>query len=213
MKKIYHLVIENKPIISFYFLAMFILLVIFIVPPILLTTFKSSLSTPVTNFVTLALCTWACYKGLERNGWNWRKEIVKNLDIVSVFAYFTFTLAGIIFLFLIQFPLNLEFKKENMNLWHFVFVIPVCLAQVISYQEYLPRKLRLFTKSKLVIVIVCAIFFTMMHIMFRGEFTIICSIGGIGFSWMYLYYPSPILMTLSHGTLNIITGYMGAFNT
>ncbi len=217
MKKAYYAILQNKAVITAYLVTIFTLLFIFIVPPIAIKMkYLKILDNSLTNFIVLGACTTFCVVKLLQEGWDWREELikkVKSIDRKYALAYIGFTVAGITFLLLMQFPLDLKFNPKSLKTLHFVLVVPVCLAQVLSYWVYLPKKLQLFTKSKFGIVILCGIFFTVMHIMFTLKFIFICSIGGVAFYSMYAIFPNVLLMTMSHSTLNIFAGCMGAFNT
>jgi hypothetical protein len=216
MKKVYYAVLHTGSIIQACFTEILTLMGIFVMPPLLIfmnIKFHIIPSWFPLNFVALGMCTLFCFNSLKKEGWDWKSDFnFKKIPVNYYLAYSAFTIVGIISLLVVKDYLNLKFDPKSLKNEHYLAVLPVCWAQVISYLEYLPRKLKLFAKSKFARIMLCALFFTFMHIMFKPEFIGICAVGGIAFAWIYEECRNSVLMTISHGILNIFTGFLGAFN-
>ncbi len=167
---------------------------------------------PTTNFIALLVCTIVCILIMWIEGWT-LNDFDLEFSIAKCIAYLFFTIIGILFLFFIKdwfkFKLDIEMvtSKEFLYPW-----IPLCVLQVLSYRVFLFKKLQLFTKCKIKLILINAALFTMMHIMFSQEFIFISMIGGLGFGCMYVYYPNSILMSLSHIILNFFATLIGALH-
>jgi len=195
---------DRKIIISY-------LVIIFIFPPIAIH-YGVIPGGPLTNLITLAVCSISCILIMIREGWGFN-ELDLKIEKGMPRVYIVFTLVGIVFLLLMKYILGLELNFEVVQRKYFLAVfVPLCFLQVLCYRVFLIRKLKLLTQSKSRLVALNTIFFTIMHIMFSYKFIIICFLGGIGFAWVYLQYPSLVLMTISHSILNFTAALLGAFN-
>jgi membrane protease YdiL (CAAX protease family) len=189
----------------------FLLIPIFFIPPLCINYRVIPVSS-VTNLLTLFICSIVCIFIMNKEGWS-----LEDMDLKvkkgMIPAYVLFTVIGILFLLFMKYIFNLEFRFEIFQRKIFLALfIPLCLLQVISYNLFLLRKLKILTQSRIQLIVLGTIFFAFMHIMFSYKFIIICIIGGIGFSYIYLEYPNLILMTISHSILNMTAAFIGAFN-
>ena len=82
--------------------------------------------------------------------------------------------------------------------------LPISAAQEFLYRSYLFPLLRQLSQSVVVVVVVNAALFALLHIIYANLVVVLplTFVAGIGFAFMYQYYPNVILITLSHTMLN-----------
>lgn len=112
-----------------------------------------------------------------------------------------------------------EVGHHSMPLWwqngHFVYLFFIISAlQEIAYRGYMMPALGKLTKNPYMIVLANTLIFTYLHTIFPdlGLGLPLAFVGGIGFSFMYLKYPSLPLIILSHSILNFFAVLYGFFN-
>jgi len=78
------------------------------------------------------------------------------------------------------------------------------ILQEILFRGFLFPKLQSIFNNYIVIIVINAVLFTLIHIIYSNTKTtlITIAIGGIGFAWMYTFYPNLILIAISHIILN-----------
>lgn len=129
--------------------------------------------------------------------------------------YAIFTLLGSIAI--IQFGERVAGAEELSQWWkhsHFVYLFfIVSLFQEVAYRGYLVPALGKLTRVPLYIIFTNAVLFTYLHIIFPNPLLClpIAAIGGIGFAWIYIKYPSLPLAILSHSVLNFVAVLYGFF--
>src|SRR3989338_8037 len=101
--------------------------------------------------------------------------------------------------------------NENTHLL-FLF-LPLSFAQEFIYRGYLMYELRQFLTSALAVVIVNAVLFAWLHVVFPvSPFIILLSFAaGIGYAAMYYKFPNLFLAAFSHGVLNFFVVILYAF--
>ena len=97
------------------------------------------------------------------------------------------------------------------QLWHQLYpsvgiLIFLAAAQELFFRGYLMKVLRGAFKRPVAVILIDAILFAAMHLVFAQRTILVpeAFIAGIGFAWIYYYYPNVILASLSHALLNWI---------
>ena len=128
--------------------------------------------------------------------------------------YFIFTVAGLIYIFALAKILK---YKPTPNWWnnnHFLFgFILMSIGQEFLYRGFLMPDLKLVFSSVIAVVLINALLFTFIHIIYpnRKANLITAFIGGLCFAGIYYYYPNLILISISHMILNFAVVYFGMF--
>lgn len=188
----------------------FILVVLFIVPVILLY-FKII---PFRYRVhTLTLITLASVVIILSEKWGLDKL---GLAVGSISSYwapyllFTVTLAAIAYVFA-----RLLKRKAKPEWWrdtHFIYgFVIVSVLQEFIFRGFLIPELQSFISTTLLVIAVNALLFGFMHVIYSDDVPVLTGIflGGIGFAAMYIYFPSLILVIISHAILNFLVVYFG----
>ncbi len=202
-------ILQKKPVVLSY------LIIIFIIPPIGIK-FNFIPSSPLTNFITLAVCTLACVLIMLKERWDlYEWDIKAKTGTIKVYIkpYIWFTFFGLIFILVMKNILSLKYATDLFEKKYFWYLlIFICFLQVLSYRTFLFKKLGILVQDQKKLIVLNTIIFTTMHVMFSWKFIIICFLGGLGFGYMYYNYPSLLLMTISHSILNLAAALCGAFS-
>ncbi|HPS21697.1 MAG TPA: type II CAAX endopeptidase family protein [Candidatus Paceibacterota bacterium] len=129
--------------------------------------------------------------------------------------YFVFTLLGVLALVIIQHKLglqNLNTKEFFIRTW--AFFIPVSFFQEFAFRAFLIPRLQYLYNNKVTVILVNAILFTLIHIIYPnlGVGLIVAFVSGIFFAWLYQKYPNLLLVSTSHAVLNLLAVLLGFFN-
>lgn len=180
--------------------------------PILLLYFKvipANLRIIMLLSVTLLAYGIARYEKWNNDDFGIKKNWTKDF-----LPYLIFTVAGIIFLFAVE---EFEIGKPMLNWWKNIkflaLFIPLSVVQEIIFRGVLMNMLRRAFSNQFFIIILNAILFSLMHIIYLNFMFVfsITFIAGIGFAWMYYKYPNLILISISHTILNFIGMILGFF--
>jgi membrane protease YdiL (CAAX protease family) len=152
---------------------------------------------------------------LIKEKWTWTMLGATTYRIKKYFLpYVVFTVATILLCYI--FSENIG--HEELNGWwkhgHFLYgFFIVSLFQEIGYRGYLIPALGKILKKPVLIVLVNALLFMFLHVIFPNPMIglPIAFIGGIGFAVMYLRYPSLPLIILSHALINFFVVLYGFF--
>ncbi len=125
----------------------------------------------------------------------------------SLIPYVFFTILGVLFLLFLAKILG----KNPLSSWwthpHFqYFFIPVSIFQEFFYRSFLIPKLDSVSPSLVVSIMMNALLFTLLHIIFPNPFLMlpVAFVGGLAFTIMYKLYPNLILISIAHIILNFI---------
>jgi len=127
--------------------------------------------------------------------------------IESTMAYAIFTIAGILLILVISNVLKRKPQPDFFKNNHFIYVfILVSLAQEFMFRGFLFPKLETIFSQSIIIILINAILFTLMHSIYSDDWKSLAMIflGGICFAGIYLVYPNLIMITISHAVLNFI---------
>lgn len=144
---------------------------------------------------------------------------LKTLDIrldnikKTTIPYVIFTVLGVAVLIAFATLLGKERVSINLYILFLGWSIPIGIVQEFLYRGFLMHELRRVYTSVATIVLVNAIIFAFLHILYKPPLIIlpITFLGGIAFAWMYTKYPNLLLIALSHGVLNFVAIWYGFF--
>jgi membrane protease YdiL (CAAX protease family) len=132
---------------------------------------------------------------------------------VALLPYAAFTALGIIVLAGTMKMLGLPASAANPYVLFFAWSLPIGAVQEFLYRGFLMRELHRLYASITVVIIINALLFMMLHILYNPPFLILplTFLAGLGFAWMYEKYPNLFLIALSHGVLNFFALKYGFF--
>jgi len=150
-----------------------------------------------------------------RNEWSFKKLGIRydNFD-KTLWAYFFFTAGGILTIGMYAYILGRELAPLSLNNPHLQYGFIILSAlQEFSYRGFLIPKLREIAHSRNAIILLNALIFTFLHIIFEDLQVVLPLVfaGGLGFAYMYIKYPNLILISLSHAALNLVAVMYGFF--
>ncbi len=192
------------------------ILIIFLlfVLPVALLYFKIipfKLKVHTLGIISLLLLFIAFFRG-------WGVEILGlQLDKVGeyIIPYTIFTLIAGCALIVVSKILKRKGKERWWEDNHFLYgFMVVSIFQEFVFRGFLIPELQLIFSSVLIIIIINSLLFMLIHVIYSDDIKALALIfiGGIGFAVMYVYYPSLILIVISHAILNLIIVYYGFFS-
>lgn len=110
--------------------------------------------------------------------------------------------------------LEMEPQPQWWTKPHFLFIfLIVSFLQEFAYRSFLTIKLKQVFSDRLGIVLINALLFTLLHIIYPiPQFMLpLAFIGGLVFSVIYMKYPNLFLISLTHSILNFIAVLHGFF--
>ncbi len=141
----------------------------------------------------------------------------ERLSVGSVAVWGIFTAAGVVavafyarrFAFV---PIDLFDFQESWRL--LLFFIPLSVLQEVAYRAFLTERLRQVAFSSAHRVLLNAMLFTLLHIIYPSPAIAlpIAFVGGFLFSLLYEKYPSLLLACISHCLLNFTAVLFGLFS-
>lgn len=168
------------------------------------------------RMILLALSAIALYGIIRHEKWTHEDMGLRHDNFKKAIPFYTlFTVIGIIALFIIQHKMglqNLNTKEFFIRTW--AFFIPVSVFQEFAFRSFLIPRLKHLYNNNFTVIIVNAILFTLIHIIYPnlGIGLLVAFVPGVFFSWLYLKYPNLLLVSISHAVLNIIAVMLGFFN-
>jgi membrane protease YdiL (CAAX protease family) len=185
---------------------------IFIFPILLL---KSGVIAVEDRVWTLVVLVVILVLVLISESWNFFMlgEIKSNFK-KYIWRYVGFTFIGVLFLVIF----GEKTGHEEVSRWwtypHFLYMFfVVSFFQEIAYRGYLIPALLKILPNTFLVVVLNALLFTFMHIIFPHAIVTlpIAFLGGFSFALMYLRYPSLPLVVVSHAILNFVAVLYGFF--
>jgi membrane protease YdiL (CAAX protease family) len=167
------------------------------------------------RMVLLAACSLLIYGIIRRENWSFEDMGVRHDNFKkAVPFYLFFVVIGALALFLIDHKLNMpdvETTSHLIRTW--IFFIPVSFFQEFAFRSFLIPRLKELYNNNYIIILLNAILFTLLHIIFPnlGIGLPLAFVSGIFFAWLYLKYPNLILISIAHSILNIIAVLSGFF--
>ncbi len=139
---------------------------------------------------------------------------IRKISFKALFFYTLFAIFGSLALWKGADVLTLSRDTVWWRDSHLVFLfLPVSLLQEIAYRGFLFPKLQILFKKPIAIVLVNAALFGFLHVIypFPLAMLLISTLGGIGFSLLYYYFPHLLLVSGAHAVLNFVAIYQGFF--
>lgn len=145
------------------------------------------------------------------------KKIGVRLDNIknSIFPYMIFTIMGVILLIFISKLLKNKPDKNFYKQKHFIFgFLILSILQEFLFRGFLIVKLSEIMNPSILIILVNALLFTFMHIIYfnKKSIIILLFLSGIVFAYLYLNYPNLIIISISHSILNYVAVMFGYFS-
>jgi membrane protease YdiL (CAAX protease family) len=135
----------------------------------------------------------------------------------SVAVWGTLTLAGIVAI--VSYAQWFGFEPLALLQWEkswrlLLFFIPLSILQEVAYRAFLTERLREVGFSMGHRVLLNALLFTLLHIIYPyAAITLpIAFIGGFLFAWLYERYQSLVLACIAHAVLNFTAVLFGLFS-
>ena len=186
--------------------------VIFILPVLLLYFKIVSLN---WRIIILTISALFIYGIIRHEKWTHEEMGLHLNNFKKVFPfYFLFTLFAFILLFLIAWKFEIrDIDTKIFLIKSWAFFIPISVFQEFAFRSFLIPRLKIIFNNKLMIVLINAILFTLIHIIYPnlGIGLPLTFISGIFFAWLYLKYPNFVLISISHAILNITAVLLGFF--
>ncbi len=132
----------------------------------------------------------------------------------SLLPYFIFTVVSFFVLFMIAHKMQIrEIDNKMFLLKTWIFFIPISFFQEFAYRSFLIPRLEKVFNSKYVVIIVNALLFTFLHIIYPslGIVLPLVFVSGILFAWLYIKYPNLVLISIAHSILNVTALLLGFF--
>lgn len=163
----------------------------------------------------LILCSIFMYYIIKKEKWSLQSLGLSTHSFRKyLIPYLLFTLIGVTGI--IFFANNYEFEPQS-SWWtkpHFIFLfIIVSFLQEFAYRGFLIPKMKNFFTDRLGIVLINALLFTMLHIIYPiPQIMLPLSFaGGLAFATIYMKYPDLLLISISHSILNFVAVLYGFF--
>jgi membrane protease YdiL (CAAX protease family) len=152
---------------------------------------------------------------LIKEKWTWTMLGATTYRIKKyLIPYVLFTVCTILLCYIFSERIG---NEELIGWWkhgHFLYgFFIVSLFQEIGYRGYLIPALGKIIKNPIFIILVNALLFMFLHVIFPNPMIglPIAFIGGIGFAVMYMKYPSLPLIIISHALINFFVVLYGFF--
>lgn len=133
----------------------------------------------------------------------------------GIAPYLVFTVAGLIVIF----GAAKLFHRYPVDRWwtkpHFVSLfLPISVLQEVTFRGFLMPKLESVLASALLAILVNALLFAFLHILYpQPRLNVPFGfLAGIGFAALYSFFPNLILISLSHSVLNFFAVLFGFFS-
>lgn len=133
----------------------------------------------------------------------------------SLIPYIAFTTVGVLCLIMVAKLLKNKPEKAFYKQTHFIFgFVLVSILQEFLFRSFLIPKLSLITSSTIIIILINALLFTFMHIIYfnKKSILILLFVSGLIFAYLYLRFPNFILISISHSILNYFAVMFGFFS-
>ncbi|MFZ2072706.1 MAG: type II CAAX endopeptidase family protein [Minisyncoccia bacterium] len=168
------------------------------------------------RIVLLAVSSLFIYGIIRHEHWTHEDMGIRHDNLTKAFLFYLFfTVLGIGFLFLLDHKINMpDIDTKIFFIKTFVFFLPISFFQEFAFRSFLiPRLKQIFTSSY-VVVLVNALLFTLIHVIYPnlGIGLPIAFVSGIFFAWLYLKYPNLLLVSWSHAALNLTAVILGFFH-
>jgi membrane protease YdiL (CAAX protease family) len=166
------------------------------------------------RYLVLFVCSLLLVGIVKHNNWT-KEDFGLNRSLAKDFLpYLTFTILGVLFLFLLREIVPVSPKLNwGRDMKFLLLFIPVSVFQEIAFRGILMNMLIKAFKSPIFIIGINALVFALIHIIYMNiTITLpLTFIAGVGFAWIYYKYKNLILISISHTILNFIAMILGFF--
>jgi len=163
-------------------------------------------------FAIIGLCTVAI---VLVKGWGGQELGLQGSAVRSyAIPYVLFTLLAGAAVYLIAKLLKRPGTERWWRMGHFLYGFVLFSAlQEFVFRGFLIPELQSITSVAWLVILLNALLFTWMHVIYSDDAKALLMIfvGGISFAVMYVSFPSLILVAISHMILNFIAVYFGFF--
>jgi len=165
--------------------------------------------------VFLAISALVIYGIIRREEWTYDEMGIRYDNFKKALPfYLVFVIVGALTLFFLDYKLTMPDIDTSSSLARtWIFFIPVSFFQEFAFRSFLIPMLKKLYDNKYIVILINAILFTLIHIIFPnlGIGLPLAFVSGIFFAWLYIKYPNLILISLAHSVLNIIAVLLGFF--
>lgn len=118
--------------------------------------------------ILLAISALFIYGIITREKWNYEEMGLRHDNFKKAIPFYLFfTIIGIILLFLISHKLNIpSLKDKSYIIQTWIFFIPISVFQEFAFRSFLISRLKILYTNNLVIILINAILFTLIHIIY-----------------------------------------------
>jgi membrane protease YdiL (CAAX protease family) len=192
--------------------AIVILFILFVLPVVLWYFKVIPFRYRFHTFAIIGACTVAIVlaKGWSVSTLGLQGNAVRSYAV----PYLLFTLLAGVAVYLIAKLLKRPGTERWWRMGHFLYGFTLFSAlQEFVFRGFLIPELQSITSVAWLVILVNALLFTWMHIIYSDDAKALLMIfvGGIGFAAIYVSFPSLVLVSISHMVLNFIAVYFGFF--
>jgi len=167
------------------------------------------------RMVLLAVGALVIYGIIMREHWSFEDMGLHHHNFKKSFPfYLSFTIIGILALFILHSILNIDYVISKTFLTKtLILFIPISFFQEFVFRSFLVPRLKELYGNNLFVIFINAILFTFIHIIYPNLVIglPIAFFSGIFFTWLYVKYPNLLLVSFSHIILNITAILLGFF--
>jgi membrane protease YdiL (CAAX protease family) len=188
------------------------ILVLFVLP-VLLVYYKTI---PFKYRIhTLAIVTLSTFAVILIEGWT-LIDLGIRIDTLGKYflPYIIFTLTLAMFLIVLARLLKRRGQENFFRRKRFIYIAVISsISQELMFRGYLFAKLYEMTSNYYIIILINALLFAFIHVIYSNTplTLFMIFIAGICFASMYWAYPNLILLIISHTILNYIAVHYGFF--
>lgn len=155
------------------------------------------------------------YKIIEREKWSPESlGLTKHTFKKYLTPYLIFMITGVVAIWFFGEKTHMEVQAQWWTKPHFLFLfLVVSFLQEFAYRGFLIPLLKKFFSDRLGIVLINALLFTLLHIIYPIPQTMLplAFIGGLAFAVIYMKYPNLWLVSIAHSVLNFVAVLHGFF--
>jgi len=167
------------------------------------------------RFILLAISSLLIYGIIKHENWSFEDMGVRHDNFKKAWPfYLVFTILGFAALFFIEGWAGLpEMTSKAFIIKTWIFFLPISFFQEFAFRSFLMPRLKMIYDKKYIVILVNAILFTLLHIIYPnwGIVLPLTFVSGILFAWLYYKYPNLILVSVAHSILNVTAMLLGFF--
>lgn len=166
------------------------------------------------RFILLLVVSLLMFGIIRRSNWSFSDMGIKKDFMKDIAPYSLFTIAGVFFLiWLAQIVPHEPFLNWWKNIKFLILFIPISVLQEVVFRGVLMNMLRRAFTNPIFIIILNAVVFAMMHVIYLNSIFVLpmTFIAGVGFAWIYYQYQNLPLISIAHTILNFVAVVLGFF--